>query len=205
MTVDQLCLGGCTEAMSWRFTVYSYMYFLTGAVTLVTGWISYRRRRDPGMRSLTAALFFIALWSFTGGLELAAVELRGKIFWVTVEYVAAGVFVNCILLFVLRYYHRDRWLTPARLRLFWLPPLLDAGLVITNGWHHWIWVDFIPGPPGSNLLFYQHGLIYYFSVAYQTLLIVLATFSIFSSKALNPSFKKSKTKISASPLSETNI
>ena len=54
--------------------------------------------------------------------------------------------------------------------------MLDAGLVITNGWHHWIWVDFIPGPPGSNLLFYQHGLVYHFSVAYQTLLIALAIF-----------------------------
>ena len=107
--------------MSWQFTVYSYMYFLTGAVTLVTAWISYHRRRDPGMMSLTAALFFIVLWSFTGGLELAAIELRGKIFWATAEYVAVGVLVNYTLLFVLHYYHRDRWLTPAWLSLYFAP------------------------------------------------------------------------------------
>ncbi len=159
--------------MHWQLSAYSYLYFLAGVVTLVTAWMNWRRRDNLGMKSLATALFFVALWALAGGIEMAATEQQAKVFAVTVAYITTDIFVNLTLLFVLQYYHHEHWLTPPRRLLFWLIPAVDALVVATNGWHHWVWQRFVPGPAGSNLIFYQHGPAYYVSVAYQTALVLL--------------------------------
>ncbi len=44
-------------------------------------------------------------------------------------------------------------------------PVSNVLLAATNGWHRLVWTGFEAGPPGSNLLIYQHGAGFYLVMA----------------------------------------
>lgn len=160
--------------MRWVVTPYSYIYLLAGLITLVTAAMNWSRRNERGMRPLAWVVFCVAVWCFACAIEMAAVGRDHKIFWVTVQYVVSDLIANFTLFFVLEYHDRKHWLTPWRLAALWLVPVLNTLLLLTNSAHHLIWTGFVPGPPGSNLLFFEHGPLYYVAIVYQSLLLVSA-------------------------------
>jgi signal transduction histidine kinase len=158
----------------WQFTTSVWLYSLSGAVTLVSAWMAWQQREQRGVVSLAYAMLCVALWSFTGALEIAVVELAGKLFFMIIEYTLAVFIVLLMLFFVFEYHRLDGWLTPNRRRLLWVPGGLVVGLAMTNAWHKLIWTGFVPGPPDSNLLIYLHGPGYYLAVGYDFLLVTIA-------------------------------
>ncbi len=160
--------------MLWQITAYTYTYTLAGAVTLVAGWMSLRRRAEPGLTSLALALLFITLWCFTSVLELTLTPISAKVACLTIEYVISTLFSCLACLFVLEYYRYDRWLTLRNRRLLWSLIGLDLALVLTNHWHHLIWTGYQLGPPGSNLIFYTYGSVYPILVGSQSAFGTLA-------------------------------
>ena len=112
----------------WQFTTSVLLYILSGAVTSVTAWMAWYQREQRGVVSLAYAMIATALWSFTGALEIAAVEPAAKLFFVLIEYVQGTFIVLLMFFFVFEYYHLDGWLTPNRRRLLWVPGGLMVGL-----------------------------------------------------------------------------
>jgi len=157
--------------MTWQFSAYFYIYLLVGVVLLVTALMNWRHRHQPGMGALAQALFFILVWSVAALLEVMAVDVRRKIFFVTIEYAVAGIYTNLLLLFVLRYYHHARWLTGRRLVLFWAFPVIDTLAVVTNDWHSLVWTGVVPGASGSYELSYLHGPLWTMSMLYQAVVV----------------------------------
>jgi signal transduction histidine kinase len=97
-----------------------------------------------------------------------------KLVWVTIEYLAADLTAVFTVVFVLQYCRHENLLTPYTIAALVLLPVVDIAFVLTNNWHHLIWLDFSTGPEGTNLLYFHHGWLYYVTLAYQTLLFTLA-------------------------------
>jgi uncharacterized membrane protein len=53
--------------MTWQFTVYAYIYILTGIVVLVTALMNCQHRDQSGLDALAKALFFISIWALAAG------------------------------------------------------------------------------------------------------------------------------------------
>jgi hypothetical protein len=49
-------------------------------------------------------------------------------------------------------------------------------LAATNELHHLIWTGFAPGPAGSNIMIYQHGAWFWFSIVYIYTVLFIGSF-----------------------------
>jgi signal transduction histidine kinase len=186
--------------MQWQFSVYSYIYFLTAAVTLMAAWVNWRRGDAHGVATPALPMILVSLWSIFGGVELAAVGIPHKLFWAHLASIMGDLFVCFLFLFVLRYYKRHHWLTPLRFKLFWVPVVLSALLMITNPWHNLYWVGFEHGPPGTNLLFYLHGPAYFLSLVYYAVLAVLAIYVLYCEATQSTGWDQLRTSLMATSM-----
>jgi PAS domain S-box-containing protein len=152
--------------MSWPFTPYALVYFLTAAVSAAVAVYAWRRRPVVGAARLAWLMAAGAQWAFALGLELVATDLPAKLFWSKVAYVGTVSAPVLFLLFALQY-SGSAWLPALRYRLLlWVIPAATLLLVATNEWHHLLWTSFTPSPAGHNILIYGHGPWFYVAVAY---------------------------------------
>jgi len=141
------------------FALISLAASIVCAAIAVYAW---RRRSAPGARLfalLMAALTWAALLSTVEYL-ISADALRAKVFASQLYLVGSGAAALLALLFVLRYTHRDRWLTRPVIWLLWLPVVAEWVLVFTNDWHrlYWTSITTTSADPAGRVVF-EHGLI----------------------------------------------
>jgi hypothetical protein len=127
--------------MDWPYSYTPYIWPSALTVLLLIGLAVYsgRRRTVPGALPFMLACLFCVLWAAGAGLEVAAVDLSTKIFWVKFQGVWQLFGVTAIICFVLEYTWPGRWLTRRNLALLSIPPLLALGLILTNDLHSLIW------------------------------------------------------------------
>jgi diguanylate cyclase (GGDEF)-like protein len=148
---------------------------LTALISLGVAFQVWQRRLSPGSIFLACLLAAVAEWSISVAMEAVAVGQASKLLWSKFEYVGAFSAGPFLLLFVARYVHRDSWISGPSLVGLWSIPVLTVVLAATNDWHHLVWTGFIPGPAGSNILIYQHGAWFWFSVVYIYAVLLLAS------------------------------
>lgn len=162
--------------MLFQPTLYFGLLSLTACISAVIALIAWRRRSasiaSPPFIGLMVAITGYAL---AASLEAGAVKLSNKIFWSTLEYVGSGGVIAFFVLFAASFTNRKRWLSVRNRLLLWLIPAMNVGLVATNHWHGWIWTDFLPGPPGSNSIIYEHGPAFYWVMAWVYLYSLIGT------------------------------
>ncbi|HBY98860.1 MAG TPA: hypothetical protein DEP84_33760 [Chloroflexi bacterium] len=130
--------------MDWHYPYTPYMLPMLASAAFTAALVLYvwRRRSVPGALPLAMAMLFTMPWAVGAALELAAVDLPAKIFWVKFQTVWRLPTVTALLWFVLEYANLGRWLTRRILTLLAIPPLLDLLLIFTNDAHHWLWLGF---------------------------------------------------------------
>ncbi len=149
----------------------------TALIALAVAGVTWRRQAaTPARVPFIAMVLAIAGYAFVAALEAAAVMLRSKLLFSTLEYVASGATVTFFLLFVLYFTNTHARLSPLELGLVAVLPMANVLLVATNPWHRLVWQDFLPGPPGSNLLVYVHGPGFYWVVACVYTYLLLSVF-----------------------------
>jgi signal transduction histidine kinase len=148
---------------SYPYTPSIWPSVFTAALLIVLAVYAWRRRRVPGALPFAIGCLFAAGWAIGFVLELAAVELQTKIFWLKVQgafILPAATATTC---FVLEYTWPGRWLTRRVLVLLAIPCFLLLGLILIDNRFHLLWRGFdyagtlSPVRGSGNWLFLAYG------------------------------------------------
>jgi len=161
--------------MPWLFTPYALVLFITTALLLAVALMLVPRRHTSGGSSLLLMVLAVGWWALMAGLEAAAVGQAQKIFFRNLLDIGAMLSPSLFLIFALNYRGQERWLRRPFLVAIVAPALIFILLTWSNPLHHLIWTGFSPGPPGSNLLHYQHGPAFTLVILYVYLCVGLGT------------------------------
>lgn len=113
--------------------------FILVIVLAIYGW---RQRKVPGSMPLIIGCLFAALWITGIIMQIAAVDISTKIFWVKFQAVWQVPTVTVLPWFILEFAWLGQWLTRRNLVLLAIHPLLYIGLVLINNFHLLIWEGF---------------------------------------------------------------
>jgi len=127
---------------NYSYTPQIWPPVITALVLIVLAVYSYRRRSVPGALPFTFALLFGALWMVGSSLEVAAVDVSIKIFWIKFQTAWLLPSATAVTCFLLEYAWPGRWLTRRNLALLSIPCLLAFGMILTNDLHHLVWQGF---------------------------------------------------------------
>jgi diguanylate cyclase (GGDEF)-like protein/PAS domain S-box-containing protein len=162
--------------MTWQDITPSIVLWATAAIAALVARLTWQRKSVPGVIALFWLMLAATEWSLASGLEAAAQTLPLKIFFSRLEYLGSTSAAPFFLIFSLKYARQEKWLTRRNLSILWSIPILAVILVWTNDWHHLIWTGIIPNHlAGSNLFVYNHGMAFYFLIAYIYLCNAAAT------------------------------
>src|SRR5512145_3229380 len=129
----------------FQFTPIAWILFVTTFINCIATSISWRRRKTRGGIYFAYGMVGITLWTLAAGLDYAAVPIRLKVFFATVEawgYMSAQPLFT---LFAISFAGYDLWIEKRWVKaLLLFIPVSNILLVTTNGWHGWVWQAFIP-------------------------------------------------------------
>ena len=137
-------------------------------------------RSLPGAYGLILAILCAVEWSLAYVMEIVRLDMAEKIFWGKLQYFGISYVALGMFIFTINYSGRGAWLTS--IRKAWLAILASVGFVatLTNDWHHQIWTDI---QFTDNLAFgplqLTHGILFYFVVAVQYILLISVTVIFF--------------------------
>jgi signal transduction histidine kinase len=130
--------------MNWDYTYDPHIWpaLITLAITITLGLYSWRHRHILAAKPFTIAVLFGALWTLGAILEISAVDFSTKVFWLKFQVVWQLPSATAVLCFVLSYAGLGRFLNLRNILFLALVPLLVVVLIITNDFHHLMWVGF---------------------------------------------------------------
>ena len=140
----------------FQFTPIVWLLFITTFINCIATSISWQRRKTRGGTYFAYGMLGITLWTLAAGLDYAAVSIRLKVFFATVEawgYMSAQPLFT---LFAISFAGYDLWIEKRWVKaLLLFIPISNMLLVTTNGWHGWVWQAFIPST--NNVVIFEHG------------------------------------------------
>ncbi len=154
--------------MNFNFPYYAVVFFAGSMLALFFACVIFRRRPAPGATLFTIFVLAAALWIFAYGMEIGAVELELKVFWVRIEYIGLAVGGVAWFSFALDYTGSNWWRNRRKLLLISLIPAVTLALVWTSDWQSIYWYNpqLILRNTGPSLTF-DYGIWYWIFAAYQ--------------------------------------
>lgn len=125
---------------SYAYNANLWPVLITLALLIFLGWYSWHRRNVPGAKPFIIGCTFSTLWALGSLLEVSAVDLPAKVFWAKYQIVWQIPTITALMCFVLVYAGLGRWLTRRSLILLSVPPVLFLVLIVTNDYHHLVWI-----------------------------------------------------------------
>ena len=166
--------------MHWQFTPYVIPVAVSAIISAALALTAWYRRHAPG--AIAFALLMLAVTEYSVGyaLELAHSDLPSALFWDNTEWLGATLAPLLWLIFVLQYTGRGKWLTPRRIGLLAIVPLVTLLLVWTNPYHHLIEYGIHMDTSGSfAALTVTRGVGYWIDLGYSYVLLLIGAFLIF--------------------------
>ncbi|GAB4342729.1 MAG: hypothetical protein Kow0099_20490 [Candidatus Abyssubacteria bacterium] len=161
---------------------YTVALFLTAAGTASLAVYVVSKKSTPGARVLALLMGAVAFWSFVYALELGGATLSVKIFWAKFKYFGIVAVPPIWLIFALQYTGRSHWVRPRLVPVLSVGPLAILTLVWTNEWHGLYWTGTTMETTDTlSVLSLPVGIGFWFSMAYQYLLLFLGTVVILDS------------------------
>ena len=125
-----------------QYTLFMILAPLAAITSIVVAAYSWRSRTAPGALALMWAMIAVTGWLVLNTFELADPTEQGTVFWARLEYPFFTLAPVAWLAFAIQYTGRGKWLTPGRIVLLCLVPLMVSSLALTNDWHHLIWKSY---------------------------------------------------------------
>ena len=173
--------------MHWQYNPYVLPLVITAAISAALALSAWRRRPAAGATSFVWLMLAVAEWSLGYALELGTADLPTALFWARVEYLGMVMVPATLLVFVLQYTGREKWLTRRNLALLAIEPLVTLLLVWTNEAHGLIYSHIEPYTNGSlSMLDETFGAWAWVDVAYSYLLILLGTLLLIQALIRSP-------------------
>jgi len=160
------------------FVILAPLAALTSSVAVIYIW---RHRAAPGALALMGALIAITGWLILNTLELVDPTEVGTLLWAKLEYLFFTSAPVAWLLFALQYTGRNKWLTPRRIALLFLVPLIVSFFALTNDGYHLVWKSYVFTPINNwlamNVVAYGPGfwvhIIYSYSMVFVGAFIIV--------------------------------
>lgn len=149
------------------------IYLVTALVGAIAAFFAWRRRTTPGATALGLLMVAAAFWALADGVETVIPDLPTKILISKASHIGIQAVPVLYLLFVLLYTGHRHWVTPPRLALAWVMPLVTLLMVFTNERHGLIWpkVELVQLPTGLEAA-YSHGPWFWLATAYIYLFVL---------------------------------
>ncbi len=148
-----------------RLTPIALVAFITTALNCLVFYLSWRRQRSASARYFTWGTLALTWWTLMVAFDYAAVPIPLKIFFAKLEYLGSGLALVCFARFALLYGGAGTSLRHKHLPgLYGFLALSNIVLAWTNDWHGWLWSSFTPSPVGGNLVIFEYGPLYFWSV-----------------------------------------
>src|SRR5512136_1157562 len=129
-----------------QYTLFVILAPLAAITSIAAAVYIWRHRTAPGALALMGALIAITGWLTLNTLELVDPTEVGTLLWAKLEYLFFTSAPVAWLLFALQYTGRNKWLTPRRIALLFLVPLIVSFFALTNDGHHLIWNNYVFTP-----------------------------------------------------------
>jgi PAS domain S-box-containing protein len=160
----------------YDINIYTLLYALTVAISLISAFIAFQHRNVSGGWTLTILLIFTAWWSLGGVFESSSIPVGNKFFWSKAEYFGGVNVPVLFLLLAVFYTHPNLILKKSWIAALFIVPAITFFAAVTNDWHHLIWTGYDPGPAGSYQIIYRHGVWFWTGfIGYSYLMLVLST------------------------------
>lgn len=162
--------------------VYSITLLLTVLAAVIVIFIALGRRSSPGAIPLALLMTSVVIWSISGAAEMASQIVSQKVLWGKISYIGVMSSSPLLFWFAMQYHHRSipRWLKPFVV----IFPLAGMLLAFTNDWHYLLWSSYTL-LPGTNILVYGHGPLFWVVISCVYSLLAVAVF-LFARSAFDP-------------------
>lgn len=144
---------------------------LIGAILLVR---LLRLWDKTGAPALILIVLSVALWSFGYALEILVPELDAKAAWANFEYIWIALLPLGVIVFFLRFTGRGGWLSPTRIAILCVIPVVTILLTYTNQYHGLMYTDLRLPESAIGPLTITHGIWFNIQAGYSYLLLLLS-------------------------------
>ena len=142
---------------------------------------AFRQRVVPGARSFGCLLLLLIEWCGAIIAEIVSPSIPVTRFWLNLRFLGVAGVPLLVLIFVIQYTGREKWLRFSRVLLLSLIPMTTQFMVWTNDMHHLFFreIHFARFGAGYNLDTWVLGIWFWVHTVYSYSLIVLAAFLIY--------------------------
>jgi len=163
--------------MTWQETPYTIPLAVAALTFVISAAHIWWRHRVTAAKTLSLIFLGGSGWMLGYALELAAVDLRMKVFWYRVELLSVVLVSIAWLVFTLQYTGREKWVNRRNLMGLCVIPVMTLLLVFTNEYHKLMWSRVEVSTEGLFVLAeFVHGQWFYIHTAYSYFLVLCGTF-----------------------------
>ncbi|MCX6008406.1 MAG: PAS domain-containing protein, partial [Chloroflexi bacterium] len=167
---------------------WSYMAALCLSVALSLILIGYvwPRRSASGAMPLLGILVSVIFWAVGYIMEYTSIQIDAKLLAMDISYIGVMTLPVMLLIFSLRYTHREQWLKPRFLVLLFIIPVITLILQCTKDFHSLLYYDIhlVQDPP-FILIGKSYGLWFWVAATYNYSLL-LASIFVLIDRLLSP-------------------
>ncbi len=168
-----------------QYTLFVLLSPFGCAIVIVFAFYAWRHRGARITRPLVYILSSVGAYLVFNTLELVDPTPQGTLFFAEVCYLCISVLTINWLDFSLVLTNREYMLKKKYVALLWIIPVVSAGLVFTNSYHHLIWAQYTFMPVSNGYLHMQvityGGWFWVFWIYAYLLIIVGSVFMLWSS------------------------
>jgi len=124
--------------MHFQYTPFLIPQGVSTVIAVILAIYSWQRKAEPAAKAFTGAMFAAAAWAFLYALEIATLELGGKLFFANLQYICIGALPVFWLAAVMRLIGRKPPLPLAMAGIISVPVITNL-LVWTNNLHHLVY------------------------------------------------------------------
>jgi signal transduction histidine kinase len=169
-----------TNSFLYYFTRENFIELIAALVAVATIFILWKYRKSPEVKYLILVEVFAAVWATANGIEYTVYTLNSKIIWTQISYLGIAFLPVSYYLFTAAFSQKLNVLTPRNISLLLVVPFVTLVLVFTNHLHHLVWTS-IAFDPEINMVYYYHGVWFWFFWVYSILLILMGVFNLVQS------------------------
>ncbi|WP_303924747.1 histidine kinase N-terminal 7TM domain-containing protein [Draconibacterium sediminis] len=172
----------------------SLIQLLTAFTAIGTSILLWKFRKAIEVRFLILLEIFVAIWAFCYALEFGTTVLEEKVRYSQMSYLGIAFIPLTYFFFTTSYSQKFRLVNKRSILITLLIPVITLILVFTNDKHGLIWKDYTLDS-SANMLYYKHGIWFWFFDIYAFTLIAWGIFNLVSSISNFTSFYKKQIRI----------
>src|ERR1700690_1218233 len=159
--------------MHWQITYPTLILSFTAVLVAGTTLLIWHRRTALGGMAIFWLMFATLILTITGALEAARIGFDQKLSWAKLSFFGIAPGGPLLLIFSLVFTRNRNWITPRRLIILWIIPVVIVLLATTNVFQKLIWAK-VAINENLNLLIFQYGPAFWVNAIYAYLCVALA-------------------------------